>query len=646
MAKESEIDIPTHIPTTPVWAGGRRTSQSSTYRWISVALLGALVLSISGFLEVLFPYGVRHTEPPRLLITDATFKSGLAKCTSHAIRPVVDYDLARRRLSSLTSRNGPSVVLMNATLIDGDGITHQQRTVVFRDGTISAIHKVDEPSCLMEELHPNSTFHNLAGRFLTPGLVDMHSHVGVRQVPELFASEDVSELNHGSVTPWARAVDGLKPHDMGIPLLISGGITTSLVLTGAKNIISGEDVVIKMKDTHLLSDLLIDTLNHTTERSAPSKPQRYLKMACGENIKWELGKTQRGPNTRQGMSYDVRRVLSRAQTLRLQQDDWCTLANDHKRRGSLSAAYPEDLSLQTLVDVLRGDVRTNAHCYEPEDVHSLYDHADEFDFNITALHHALEAHHVIDLIRSHGSMLATFSDEWGFKKEVFEASAYMLVKAAEAGIPIALTSDHPAKNGQFLMYEGQIGNHFGLDAKLTMASLTGVPANALGLDNRIGYVKPGYDADFVVWDRHPLQLGARPLQVIIDGKTAVNSSAHLWEESARLSSRADRSPPHRVQSMGDSSCTPGLSDFILKGIKRDYLHSDKVAAITDGDSELSIVVLGGKLACVVDKSPKQECDDALAKAHATSAPVIEVANGFLLPVSLCSVSTMAEELNT
>ena len=99
------------------------------------------------------------------------------------------------------------------------------------------------------------------------------------------------------------------------------------------------------------------------------------------------------------------------------------------------------------------------------------------------MHHALEAHHVTDLIKSQDTMLATFSDEWGFKKELYQASAYMLAQAAKAGIPIALSSDHPAKNGQFIMYEAQIANHFGLSAELAMASLTGIPAEALGIDN-------------------------------------------------------------------------------------------------------------------------------------------------------------------
>ncbi|KAH8881834.1 hypothetical protein GQ53DRAFT_799037 [Thozetella sp. PMI_491] len=559
------------------------------------------------------PHGVQkrpRTTHLALTCLDSTLSRGLALCSNDEVRPFVDYGLAQRRLGSRRSK-ASATVLRNATLVNGDGTVEDNMVIIFEDDIFICIARLGD-GCRATPY--GATVFDLAGRFVTPGLVDMHSHVGVRPVPELWASEDVSELKIGPMSPWARALDGLKPQDSGIPLLLSGGITTSLVLTGAKNLISGEGIVIKMKETQSPTDLPLDT------RGMSRKPQRHLKMACGENIKATLG------YTREGMSYEVRRAFSLAHALKRRQDDWCAMAASPQTRVSLDAGYPEDISLQTLVDVLRGDLRTHAHCYEPEDVWSLYDHADEFGFNITAMHHALEAHHVVDLIKSHNTMLATFSDEWGFKKEVYGASAYMLAQAAAAGIPIALTSDHPAKNGQFLAYEAQIAHHFGLDTGLALASITGVPAKALGIDNRVGYVVEGYDADLVIWDRHPLQLGARPLQVMVEGKTAVNASHKQWTKSLALTSKAVGAPPHRVQvSPTNTTCALGAGDVVVTGLRSEYITAEHRSS--NGSSNLTLVARAGQIVCLGFR----DCDQAASKARLDGVAEMHVEDGHLLP---------------
>ncbi|KAL1881093.1 hypothetical protein Plec18167_003635 [Paecilomyces lecythidis] len=382
-------------------------------------------------------------------------------------------NLASRRLKA--KRSGPRTILHNATLINGDGRVTKDTTIVIQDGIFVNI----KSGTAALEYTEKDPIIDLAGRFVTPGLIDMHSHAGVREEPQLWATEDVTETS-APMTPWGRAVDALKPHDQAIRVINSGGITTSLILTGAKNLISGEGAVIKMKRTDSIHELLLDT----TENNPYGKPLRYLKMAMGENQKRQFEHTPGGPATRLGESYWFRFAYDKARQLMRKQDRWCEKARSESGRLTLTTEYPTSLQWQTLVDVLRGDIRVNVHGYETEDVFAMFDHADEFGFNITAMHHALHSDLIAREIKERDITIAAFSDSWGDKKELYNVSSYMLRTLAEAGIPVALTRDHPAEHGQWLAYEAQIAHHFGLDADLAISSITSVPARALGLNNR------------------------------------------------------------------------------------------------------------------------------------------------------------------
>ncbi|KAF7593747.1 hypothetical protein BBP40_010923 [Aspergillus hancockii] len=548
------------------------------------------------------------------------FEADLAKCALNDIRPAVDYQLPAHRLEAAASSTATPTVLRNATLIDGDGSTWPETTIVFQGDVLTTVcHKGDTRCHQCDEM--GSVIQDLAGCCVTPGLVDMHSHVGVREVPEMWATDDVNEVNFGPITPWARAIDGLKPHDRAMSLLVSGGVTTSLVITGSKNLISGEGVVIKPKNTSLVHVLAIDSAGHGL------KGQRYLKMAGGENIKSHYGQIGKGPSSRLGESYLVRKAFQAATDLKDRQDRWCAQATRRwPARARVISGYPEDLELQTLVDVMRGDVRVNAHSYEPQDVTALYDHADQFGFNVTALHHALEAHRVLDQLIDHNTMLATFSDEWGFKKEVYRASSYMLKAAADRGIPIALTTDHPAKSGQLFVYEAQIANHFGLPANLALASLFAVPSKALGIDNRVGYVREGYDADLVIWDQHPLRLGARPLQVFLEGDSRVNASLSRWRSRMSVSEDMLRAPPSRAQQPHNGKlCSPGQRNMVVRGIQRSFLHGFETHSLTA--ENFTLVIECGAIRCF-----QADCErEAQTLISQTNTSEMDLSNGHLLP---------------
>ncbi|CAG8624366.1 10135_t:CDS:2, partial [Scutellospora calospora] len=358
-------------------------------------------------------------------------------------------------------------------------------------------------------------------KFITPGLVDMHSHVGVNSWPYLSATNDLNEAVD-PITSYVRAQDSINPNDPAIRIISSGGVTTSLVLPGSSNLMGGEGFVIKMRpvDTMSVDDMgIYANIDPEQERA-----WRWLKMACGENPKGRI------PSTRMGEAWLFRKLFSEAKALKQKQDDWCEAAAKLSNTEQLNSYFPEELRLESLVALFRDDAKLNVHCYETYDIEAIIRHSLEINFTITALHHALDAYRITDIIKKrvkNNITIATFSDLWGFKKESFQASTKSPKILADAHIPVALKSDHPVINAQTLMFEASKAHFYGLDENLSLAAVTSVPAKALGLDHRIGQISKGYDADVVVWDSYPLELGATPLEVYIDGIPQFNTPSSV-----------------------------------------------------------------------------------------------------------------------
>ncbi|KAI1416994.1 composite domain of metallo-dependent hydrolase [Hypoxylon sp. FL1857] len=559
----------------------------------------------------------RHEDPNVVSqLGSEDLEYGIAQCALNQQRPVVDMNLASSRLAAL-SKTGPRTILHNATLVDGDGTVTRDCVIEIQDGIFTRVSKAAIE--ILKSTSPNDKVIDLKGRIVTPGLVDAHSHVGVRETPQLWATEDVTEIS-APVTPWARAIDAFKPHDGAIPVIASGGVTTSLVLTGAKNQISGEGVVVKMKRADSIRGMLLNL----TESGG--KPQRYLKMAMGENQKRQFEHVSSGPSTRLGESYWFRKAYDNAQRLKREQDRWCEIASTAKGLRSITREYPHSLEWQTLVDVLRGDVRVNVHGYETEDTLAIFDHADEFGFNITALHHALHADLVMDQIKARDIAVVGFSDSWGDKKELYNVSSYFPARVAEYGIPLALTRDHPAEHGQWLVYEAQIAHHFGLNADSAISSIISTPARILGLDNRLGFVRPGYDADFVVWDRHLLQVGATPLEVFIDGNSVARASGSLWQASESVA-HVKEAPLSRPRVSPESTCRAGQSDIVIRGLKMSFIGDDGLRIEQPETGNLTLVVRAGRIVCVGES----KCDDVAKQAAEDGIPLLDVQDGYTLP---------------
>jgi hypothetical protein len=300
-----------------------------------------------------------------------------------------------------------TILLRNATLFDGESILDEPVDIVFSNGIIKSAFSTSE---LIPEL-PGVKILQLNRRFVTPGLIDMHSHHMAMTWPNLPSTDDVNEMSGstGPLTPMMRILDSLKAYDQATAIIASGGVTSSLILPGSANIMAGEGVVVKnaMRSgnnrEYVVEELLL-------EYGVPeAKRRRYMKMAWGENPRGIYD------HVRMANSWILRKHLTRAEELRQKQDAWCLSAASAQETGDLDAmrvlmsptfietgGLPESLELESTVALLRGKVGVNIHCYESEDFESMLRISKEFGFRIRALHHALEAWKVPEMIKESG----------------------------------------------------------------------------------------------------------------------------------------------------------------------------------------------------------------------------------------------------
>lgn len=316
-----------------------------------------------------------------------------------------------------------------------------------------------------------------------------------------------------------------------------------------------------------------------------------------------------------GEAYLFRKQFAEAQKLMREQDDWCRAAEDTSSR--FDTPFPEDLSLESLVALLRGEVLLNVHCYETHDIEAMIRHSLEFNFTISAFHHALDAYRIPGILRRarNNITVATFADHWGYKKEAFQAIPQAPKILYDAGIPVALKSDHPVLNSQHLAFEAAKSTHYGLPPQEAFKTITSTPANAIGLGHRVGSLKAGYDADVVIWDREPLELGATPLQVFIDG-------VPLFEERP-IEPAVKKQASAVTVKKEDLQSVENTKNFVLKNVGYSFLGQEPVKGPID------VVVVDGSVIC-----SGTDCSASVSSIQ-SNEPVVEynIQGGYVLPVS-------------
>ncbi|KAI9354102.1 hypothetical protein DFJ73DRAFT_827917 [Zopfochytrium polystomum] len=527
--------------------------------------------------------------------------------------------------------NGKPIHIKNATVWDGIGNRLSSTDLVLAYGVISKIGKDLSTSDVLgavQAAHSSTlsaavasgdadaqrairTFSaedieviDVEGRVVSPGIVDQHSHVTTDSFPSLRGNADTNEIRPAA-NPQLRVVDSMNVMDPAFDLIVSGGVTTSLILPGSALLMGGEAFGAKMlrTGTNEAEDL---SLNLGMAKSgADGKIWRWMKMACGENPKRVAAMLGDFPTSRMGNGWAFRARFEKARELARKQDDWCEAATSAQKRFrtnahlALESRYPDDLINESLAALLRGDIRLNVHCYEPHDQEMMIRNKHEFGFQIATFHHATEAHLVGPMLARENISVAIFADHSLYKKEAYSHSVRAGQILHDAGVKFSYKSDHPVLNAQNLLYEAQKGAHYGVDPELAFMAVTSVPAERLGLGWRIGRIAEGFDADVVVWDRPPLELGAHPLRVIIDGYTAV-SRPFIPQPS--LSSE-DSEDAESSSTLTTPPVLPTLEEPLVAATAYTVTNISAIYAGPNAVRKGSIVVNNGIITCLGQCTP-------------------------------------------
>jgi imidazolonepropionase-like amidohydrolase len=402
-------------------------------------------------------------------------------------------------------------VIRNATILTAAGPAIRGGSILLRDGKVVAVGQtVDAPA---DAIVVDGT-----GKYVSPGIIDVHSHLGVYSAPGVDALSDGNEATN-PVTAYVWAEHSVWPQDPQFPRVLAGGVTTLQVLPGSANLIGGRSVVLKVVPSRTVQGMKFPGAKYG------------LKMACGENPKRVYA--NRGPSTRMGNVAGYRSAWIQAEAYRRRWDKWNT---DHQ-----GDPPQRDLNQETLAEVLRGNILVHNHCYRADEMAQMMDIAREFGYKIRAFHHGVEAYKVADLLARDSIAAAVWADWGAFKMEAMDAVKGNLALIQNAGARAIVHSDD-ASGAQRLNQEAakgiEAGRELGIDISDEMAIrwLTINAAWALGLDDRIGSLEANKNADVVLWSGNPFSIYTRAEKVWIDGAMVFDRSdvAQRWRTDFEL----------------------------------------------------------------------------------------------------------------
>jgi imidazolonepropionase-like amidohydrolase len=383
------------------------------------------------------------------------------------------------------SQLSASVAIVGGRVIPVDRGPIEGGTVVITDGVITAVGPdVAAPEGMRRV--------DAAGRWVLPGFVDAHAHVGIDEEGQGWAGIDSNEKTDPN-SARMRALDAINPADLGFQDALSGGVTSVVVKPGSGNPIGGQTVAIKTWG-RIVDEMVI-------------KSPASMKSALGENPKKVYGEKKELPSTRLGVASVIRDALVGAQ--------------DYRARREVAAArgdhFVRDPNFDALVDVLDGKLPWCQHAHRADDIATAIRLADEFGYKLI-VNHATEGYLLADVLAQRnlpcivGPMFSPRA-----KVELRERTLANPGRLANAGVQVALTTDHPVVPINFLVHQATLAVKEGMSPDDALRSITVNPAAMLGLDDRIGALRAGLDGDVVIWDGDPIDVMSRALQVFVNG---------------------------------------------------------------------------------------------------------------------------------
>ncbi|MFO0745598.1 MAG: amidohydrolase [Myxococcota bacterium] len=391
-------------------------------------------------------------------------------------------------------------VVVGGTVMTATGDVMSPGWVAIEKGRIVALGGGEAPA----EYAGGARVIDAHGKFVTPGLIDVHSHLGVYSSPDIAATSDGNEATSPN-TAGVWAEHSFHAEDPGIERAVRGGVTTIHVLPGSANLVGGRGVTMHLRP-----------MRGARAMRFPGAPDS-VKMACGENPKRVYG-PKGGPSTRMGEVRGDREAFIAAKK-------WL---RDNKDKALDEVA--RDLTMETLAGVLEGRILAEVHCYTAQDMLNFMQVADEAGFEVRAFHHALESYKIRDILATKGIGVATWADWWGFKLEGWDGIPENAALDSESGVKVAIHSDSPEgiqrlnQEAAKALASGQAaGVH--VDAGDALRWVTANPAWILGIQDEVGTLEVGKRADVVVWDKQPFSVYAQAEVVLIDGVEVVGPEA-------------------------------------------------------------------------------------------------------------------------
>ena len=406
-------------------------------------------------------------------------------------------DLHGTYASTYKPLKSENIVIRNATVFDGNGNKFQNFDVHFSEGEIQAVG--------LRLVAEGAKEIDGTGKYVTPGIIDNHSHMGVYPAPSVRTSSDGNEATN-PVTSEVWAEHSVWTQDPQYKLALAGGITTFHVLPGSANLFGGRGVTLKNVSA-----------NTVPEMKFPDAPHS-LKMACGENPKRVY--SSRGPSTRMGNVAGYRNAWIGAENYKQQ------LERDPSHR---------DIRNETLAGVLDGEILVHNHCYRADEMATMINIGEEFGYKISTFHHGVEAYKIADLLADEGICAALWADWWGFKHEAYDMTIanIAIVDQARDGTGCAIVHSDDESGIQRLNQEAAkalaAGRRAGFEISegRAMTWITKNPAKSLGILDQTGTLDTGKDADVVIWSGNPFSIYTKAEQVYIDGALAFDKATNF-----------------------------------------------------------------------------------------------------------------------